>query len=58
MTEGSLAPHALTIDEIRAIVVKFGEAARRADAAGFDMIEIHGAHGYLIVLDTAGQRTH
>lgn len=48
VTEGSLAPHALTVEEIRAIVIKFGEAARRADEAGFDMIEIHGAHGYLI----------
>ena len=27
---------------------KFGEAARRADAAGYDVIEIHGAHGYLL----------
>ena len=31
-----------------AIVKKFGEAARRADAAGYDIIEIHGAHGYLL----------
>ena len=46
--EGSPAPHALTVGEIHGIVRKFGEAARRADAAGFDMIEIHGAHGYLI----------
>lgn len=46
--EGYTAPHALTADEIRDIVRKFGEAARRADEAGFDMIEIHGAHGYLI----------
>ena len=30
------------------IVKKFGEAARRADAAGYDVIEIHGAHGYLL----------
>ena len=30
------------------IVKKFGEAARRADAAGYDIIEIHGAHGYLL----------
>ena len=27
---------------------KFGEAAKRADAAGYDVIEIHGAHGYLL----------
>jgi 2,4-dienoyl-CoA reductase-like NADH-dependent reductase (Old Yellow Enzyme family) len=27
---------------------KFGEAARRADAAGYDIVEIHGAHGYLL----------
>ena len=30
------------------LVRKFGEAARRADAAGYDVIEIHGAHGYLL----------
>ena len=30
------------------IIRKFGEAARRADAAGYDIIEIHGAHGYLL----------
>lgn len=41
-------PHALTVAEIREIQVSFREAARRADAAGFDVIEIHGAHGYLI----------
>ena len=46
--EGHATPHALTIDEIQEVVKRFGEAARRADAAGFDMIEIHGAHGYLI----------
>ena len=38
----------LTIDGIRAIIFKFGEAARRAVEAGFDLIEIHGAHGYLV----------
>ncbi|MCD6261675.1 MAG: FAD-dependent oxidoreductase [Deltaproteobacteria bacterium] len=40
--------HPLTVAEISQIVVKFGDAAERAIAAGFDLIEIHGAHGYLI----------
>jgi 2,4-dienoyl-CoA reductase-like NADH-dependent reductase (Old Yellow Enzyme family)/thioredoxin reductase len=38
----------LTIDGIQEIIFKFGEAARRALEAGFDLIEIHGAHGYLV----------
>ena len=38
----------LTIDGIQEIVFKFGEAARRAREAGFDLIEVHGAHGYLV----------
>jgi 2,4-dienoyl-CoA reductase-like NADH-dependent reductase (Old Yellow Enzyme family) len=41
-------PHALTIDEIKQIQIAFRDAAVRADAAGFDWIEIHAAHGYLI----------
>ncbi|MBL1219977.1 NADPH dehydrogenase NamA [Chryseobacterium sp. L7] len=41
-------PHVLTVDEIREQVQNFKEAARRAVKAGFDIIEIHGAHGYLI----------
>ncbi|OBA20452.1 NADH:flavin oxidoreductase/12-oxophytodienoate reductase [Metschnikowia bicuspidata var. bicuspidata NRRL YB-4993] len=41
-------PRALTVEEIREIVKKFGESAKRAVAAGFDFVEIHGAHGYLI----------
>ena len=39
---------ALTIDEIKELVACFGDSARRCQAAGFDFIEIHGAHGYLI----------
>lgn len=46
--EGMKAPVALTTSEIAAIVKAFGLGARRAKAAGFDVIEIHGAHGYLI----------
>ena len=41
-------PRALTEAEIGEIVAAFGQAARRADRAGFDAIEIHGAHGYLL----------
>jgi len=41
-------PRALGLDEIEEVVEKFGEGARRAKTAGFDAVEIHGAHGYLI----------
>lgn len=41
-------PKELSIFEIEAIIQKFQDGAKRAMRAGFDMIEIHGAHGYLI----------
>ena len=41
-------PRALSRSEIQDLVQRWGDAARRADAAGFDVLEIHGAHGYLI----------
>lgn len=41
-------PRELTTAEAEAIVAKFGEAAKRAKAAGFDAIEFHAASGYLI----------
>ncbi|MGH7192255.1 MAG: NADH:flavin oxidoreductase, partial [Candidatus Saccharimonadales bacterium] len=41
-------PHALNVAEIHAVVHAFGDAARRAKSAGFDFVEIHAAHGYLI----------
>jgi 2,4-dienoyl-CoA reductase-like NADH-dependent reductase (Old Yellow Enzyme family) len=42
-------PHrALTEDEICEIVAAFGEAAGRARAAGFDGVQVHGAHAYLV----------
>jgi len=41
-------PRELTIEEIKEIIGQFGDSALRAKKAGFDGIEIHGAHGYLI----------
>ena len=41
-------PRALTIQEIKQTVEQYKSAARRAVEAGFDTIELHGAHGYLI----------
>jgi NADPH2 dehydrogenase len=46
--DGDPVPRELLIEEIAVIVREFGEAARRSMEAGFDVIEIHGAHGYLI----------
>jgi 2,4-dienoyl-CoA reductase-like NADH-dependent reductase (Old Yellow Enzyme family) len=42
------APHALATSEIRAVVEHWREAALRAIDAGYDILEIHAAHGYLI----------
>lgn len=44
----SFTPKELTVEEIHAIVKAFGEAALRAKKSGYDAVEIHGAHGYLI----------
>lgn len=41
-------PHALSVDEIKELVKKWQDAAVRAVKAGFDTIEIHAAHGYLL----------
>jgi len=41
-------PREMTRDDIETIVESFGEAARRAQEAGLDGVELHGAHGYLI----------
>ncbi|MEY0673737.1 NADH:flavin oxidoreductase/NADH oxidase [Providencia rettgeri] len=41
-------PHALTIEEISQLKQQFIEAAIRAEKAGFDVIEIHAAHGYIL----------
>lgn len=41
-------PRQLSEGEIKAIVAAFAQAARRAAEAGFDVIELHSAHGYLL----------
>ncbi|WDF35999.1 NADH:flavin oxidoreductase/NADH oxidase [Streptomyces sp. T12] len=46
--DGHPVPSELTVAEIQEIVGQFADAARRALAAGFEVAEIHGAHGYLI----------
>lgn len=53
-------PRAATTEDIDAIVQAFADAARRADALGFEVIEIHAAHGYLLhqfLSPLANQRT-
>lgn len=47
-TPESRVPEALTIDGIEEVVEAFREGARRAKEAGFDVVEIHTAHGYLL----------
>ncbi len=41
-------PRELTVDEIHEIVKQFGECALRAKKCGFDGVEVHAAHGYLL----------
>jgi N-ethylmaleimide reductase len=54
------APRALRSDEIPRIVAEFAQGARRAIAAGFDGVEVHGANGYLLeqfLRDSINDRT-
>ena len=53
-------PEELTVAAIQAIQQRFVDAARRAAGAGFDAVEIHGAHGYLLdsfLMQRRNQRT-
>ncbi len=45
---GYVAPREMSLDDIAVVVSGFGDAARRAVEAGFDTVEVHGAHGYLV----------
>ena len=53
-------PRALASEEIPAVVAEFAAAARNAQEAGFDGVELHGANGYLIeqfLRDSTNRRT-
>ncbi len=55
-----VTPRALEVDEIAGIVRQYADGAKRARAAGFDGVEIHGANGYLIeqfLVDGTNHRT-
>ena len=53
-------PRAMTLKDIQEQIECWGQAAARADRAGFDVLDVHGAHGYLIhqfLSATTNQRT-
>lgn len=47
-TPGDPDPHELSEEDIRGVVTAFADAARRSVEAGFQVVEIHAAHGYLL----------
>ena len=47
MDTGWLVPHELSVEEIRNVQTRWREAALRSLAAGFEVVELHSAHGYL-----------
>lgn len=47
-TATNITPREMTKDDIREVVAAFGQAARRVKQAGFDAVQLHCAHGYLL----------
>jgi 2,4-dienoyl-CoA reductase-like NADH-dependent reductase (Old Yellow Enzyme family) len=48
LPRSGVVPHEMTVREIREMVEKFAQAARRVKEAGFDAVQLHGGHGYMI----------
>ena len=46
--QGAPAPRAMTRDDMERVIEQFVSATERAERAGFDLVEIHAAHGYLL----------
>ena len=46
--ESERIPHVLSTEEIKSLIQSFRDAAKRSINAGFDLVEIHAAHGYLV----------
>lgn len=47
-SDGKIAPRAMTLGEIEEMVERFAQSCRRVKEAGFDAVQLHGGHGYLI----------
>ncbi|MGZ3215317.1 bifunctional salicylyl-CoA 5-hydroxylase/oxidoreductase [Paracoccus sp. T5] len=47
-SDGNAVPREMTRTDMKAVTTQFVAATRMADAAGFDMVELHAAHGYLL----------
>lgn len=55
---GFMSPDQLSQDQISSFIEDFASAARRAKMAGFDLVEIHGAHAYLIAQFLSAHTNH
>jgi 2,4-dienoyl-CoA reductase-like NADH-dependent reductase (Old Yellow Enzyme family)/thioredoxin reductase len=55
---GLLSPDQLSTDQISSLIEDFASAASRAKMAGFDLVEIHGAHAYLIAQLLSARTNH